>query len=123
MVTRRPAQHVSHGVPASISTSDLDEALRPEVDLVIECLGGVEPAGSVIQAALAMGKTVVSANKATLAAYGRELAVYMREPDRRLWFGAAVGCAGQGSGRWPTTLAVLGDVREIVRRRSCASPQ
>jgi len=91
VVTRRPAQHVSHGVPASISTGDLDAALRPEVDLVIECLGGVEPAGSVIQAALAMGKTVVTANKAALAAYGRELALYMREPDRKLWFGAAVG--------------------------------
>jgi len=36
--------------------------------------------------------------------------------------GETVRLRGQGAGRWPTTLAVLGDVREIVRRRSRAAP-
>jgi homoserine dehydrogenase len=35
--------------------------------------------------------------------------------------GETVRLAGQGAGRWPTTLAVLGDVQEIVRRRSRAA--
>jgi len=74
-------------------TDDFDRALLPEVDLVIECLGGVEPAGSVIVAALAMRKAVATANKAAVAAYWPELAPSLREPNRRLWFSATVGGA------------------------------
>ncbi len=109
-MTRHPAQQIARGVPASIATDDLDRALRPEVDLVIEVLSGVEPAGSVIEAALAMGKTVVTANKAAVASYWQELASYMRDPDRRLWFGAAVG----GAVPMLETLSRLDDrVREL----------
>jgi len=93
VVTRHPAQLVTQGVPESIATGDLDQALRPGVDLVIEALSGIEPAGSVIAAALAMGKMVVTANKAAVVTYWGQFAAYMGEPDRRLRFGAAVGGA------------------------------
>jgi homoserine dehydrogenase len=93
VVTQHPAQHVMRGVPASIATNDLEQALRPDVHLIIECLSGIEPAGSVIEAALALGKIVVTANKAAVATYWQKLALFMHEPDRRLWFGATVGGA------------------------------
>jgi homoserine dehydrogenase len=93
VVTRHPAQLVANGVPASIASDDLDQALRADVDLVIEAMSGVEPAGSLIEAALAMGKTVVTSNKAAVATYWHEFALYTRDADRRLWFGATVGGA------------------------------
>src|SRR6202011_3856112 len=93
VVVRRPQRHAAVGLPASLLTDDAKLALRPDVDLVIECWGGVEPAGSVIEAALAKGKTVVTANKAAVAAYWPEFASFAQEPDRRLWFSAAAGGA------------------------------
>jgi homoserine dehydrogenase len=93
VVTRHREWLMVKGIPAAIASDDLDRALAPDVDLVIECLGGVEPAGSMIEAALARGKFVVTANKAVIAAYSAEFASAMREPDRRLWFGAAAGGA------------------------------
>jgi homoserine dehydrogenase len=91
IVVRRPDKHLASGIAGPVVTDNADVALIPEIDLVIECLGGVEPAGSVIEAALAMGKTVVTANKAAVAAYWSEFATYASAPDRRLWFSAAVG--------------------------------
>jgi homoserine dehydrogenase len=110
VVTRRPAKAVANGLAAPLASSELDRALAREIDLVIECIGGIEPAGSVIEAALAMGKTVVSANKAAIAAYWTEFSSFTREPRRRLWFSAAVG----GAVPVLETLAGLGDqVREV----------
>jgi homoserine dehydrogenase len=108
VVTRHPARHVANGVPASIASDDLHQAFRADVDLVIEALSGVEPAGSVIEAALMMGKTVVTANKAAVATYWHEFSAYLAEPDRRLWYGATVGGA-------VPMLETLGHLRGGVR--------
>jgi homoserine dehydrogenase len=93
VVVRRPERHLASGVPAHLVTDNTDAALHADIDLVIECMSGVEPAGSVIEAALAFGKTVVSANNAAVAEYWPELALFTREPDRRLWLSATVGGA------------------------------
>ena len=55
-------------------TTDLDSIVAdPEVDIVVEVIGGLEPARSLILAAIAHGKHVVTANKAVIARYGDEI--------------------------------------------------
>ena len=62
----------------------------PEIDIVVELIGGLEPARSFILRALANGKHVVTANKALLATHGEELYSEARERGRMLAFEAAV---------------------------------
>lgn len=58
----------------SILTNSWEEIIRdPEIDIVIELIGGIEPARTYILAALEAGKHVVSANKDLIAVYGKEL--------------------------------------------------
>jgi homoserine dehydrogenase len=45
----------------------------PEVDLIVEVIGGLQPAKDLVLAALKAGKPVVTANKELMAAYGAEL--------------------------------------------------
>src|SRR5665811_147435 len=60
--------------PASYATDDLQSVVDDDrVQLVVELMGGVEPARTLILKALAAGKPVVSANKALIAAHGPEL--------------------------------------------------
>ncbi|MGH2406923.1 MAG: homoserine dehydrogenase, partial [Candidatus Limnocylindrales bacterium] len=61
------------------------------VDVVVELLGGVEPAGALIAAALAGGRSVVTANKALLARRGAELEAAARRSGATLRFEASVG--------------------------------
>lgn len=63
----------------------------PDVDIVCELLGGLEPAGSLIVAALERGTPVVTANKELLANRGRELFDAADAKDVDLYFEAAVG--------------------------------
>ena len=59
------------GIDRALLTDDaLTLASRPDVDLVIELLGGIEPARSLILAAMSAGSSVVTANKALLAEDG-----------------------------------------------------
>jgi homoserine dehydrogenase len=62
----------------------------PSIDIVVELIGGLEPARSFILRALANGKHVVTANKALLATHGEELYAEARERGRMLAFEAAV---------------------------------
>ncbi|HYA00018.1 MAG TPA: homoserine dehydrogenase [Candidatus Binatia bacterium] len=65
----------------------------PGVDVVVELLGGLEPAGTLIDAALGSGLGVVTANKAVIAHRGHELAGRVRHGSGGLAFEAAVGAA------------------------------
>ncbi len=59
------------GIDRTLLTDDaVSLAARPDVDLVIELLGGIEPARSLILAAISAGSSVVTANKALLAEDG-----------------------------------------------------
>ena len=59
---------------AEVLTTDAAAlVIDPEVDVVVEVIGGIEPARSLVRAALAVGKPVVTANKALLATHGAEL--------------------------------------------------
>ena len=48
-------------------------AVHPDVDIVVELIGGIEPARSLVMSAIAAGKHVVTANKALLAHHGNEI--------------------------------------------------
>jgi homoserine dehydrogenase len=56
--------------PALLTTDAMSLATRPDVDIVVELIGGIEPAGSLLLAAFKAGKSVVTANKALLAQDG-----------------------------------------------------
>ncbi len=72
-------------------TSDPARVLDdPAIDIVVELIGGLEPARTFILRALANGKHVVTANKALLATHGEELYAAARERGRMLAFEAAV---------------------------------
>ena len=62
------------GVDASLLTDNWKEIVEdPEISIVIEVMGGIEPAKTMILEALCAGKNVVTANKDLVAVYGREL--------------------------------------------------
>jgi homoserine dehydrogenase len=63
----------------------------PDTDVVVELMGGDEPARTLILAALRAGKAVVTANKHVLAHHGPELEAAAREAGAALRFEAAVG--------------------------------
>ncbi|MEW6752122.1 MAG: homoserine dehydrogenase [Candidatus Latescibacterota bacterium] len=65
----------------------------PEIDIVVETIGGIEPARSYIIKALQGGKAVVTANKKLLALHGRELFAAARAHNTSIGFEAAV-CGG-----------------------------
>jgi homoserine dehydrogenase len=77
---------------ASILSDDLDALYTdPEIDVVIELVGGEEPARSFIERALKAGKHVITANKAVMAVYGPELLALADEQGVGLLFEASVG--------------------------------
>ncbi|WP_239066626.1 homoserine dehydrogenase [Demequina activiva] len=79
-------------VPASALTSDA-EALVDAADVVVELMGGQEPAKSLILRALARGAAVVTANKALLATHGAELYEAADAAGADLYYEAAVAGA------------------------------
>jgi homoserine dehydrogenase len=62
-----------------------------DIDLVIELMGGLEPARSFVKTALENGKHVVTANKALIARHGEELFPLAAEKGLQIGFEAAVG--------------------------------
>lgn len=73
-------------------TDDLDRVVDdPDVQLVVELMGGLEPAGTLVERALAAGKPVVTANKELMAARGFDLLKVAGASGVSLLFEAAVG--------------------------------
>ena len=70
-------------------TSDIDAFFREPVDVIVEALGGVEPAYTLVRRALDRGIPVVTANKSLIAAYGDELAQHARRRATALRFEAS----------------------------------
>ena len=63
----------------------------PEVGIVVEAMGGVEPAYTFVKAMLLAGKQVTTSNKNLVAEKGAELIAIAREKDLNFMFGASVG--------------------------------
>lgn len=79
-------------LPPDLLTTDLDSIVTdPAVDIVVEVLGGLEPARSLILRAIAHGKHVVTANKTLIARYGEEIFTAAGEAGVYVMLEAAVG--------------------------------
>jgi homoserine dehydrogenase len=79
------------GIDAALLTDDPGAVVAdPAIDLVVELIGGVDPARDLILAALKGGKPVVTGNKALLAAHGAELFEAAEDAGVDLLFEAAV---------------------------------
>jgi homoserine dehydrogenase len=82
------------GVPGELVTTDaMGLVTRPDVDIVVEMMGGIEPARSLLLAAMRTGKSVVTANKALLGADGAVMHAAAREHGADLFYEAAVAGA------------------------------
>jgi homoserine dehydrogenase len=79
--------------PAGIMLTDrLQDVVRsPDVDIVVELIGGIEPARTLVLEAIANDKHVVTANKALLALHGNEIFAAARKKGVMVAFEAAVG--------------------------------
>ena len=75
-----------------ILTHDFNDIVNdPEVDIVVEVMGGTGAAYKFVKASLEAGKSVVTSNKALVAAYGPELVRLAREKNINFMFEASVG--------------------------------
>lgn len=73
-------------------TTDYEEIINdPEIDIIVEVMGGEEPTKEYILRALRAGKHVVTANKDVVAKYGKELFAAAEESNVDLMFEASVG--------------------------------
>ncbi|MBA3021398.1 homoserine dehydrogenase [Propionicimonas sp.] len=82
------------GIDSALLTDDaIGLASRPDVDLVIELMGGIEPARTLILAAINAGSSVITANKALLAEDGPTIYSAAEEAGVDVYFEAAVAGA------------------------------
>ena len=90
----RRAGHSRPGIDAALLTTDAETlATRPDIDIVVEVIGGIEPARTLLLAAMKAGKSVVTANKALLAENGEEIHAVARDTGGDLYYEASVAGA------------------------------
>jgi homoserine dehydrogenase len=93
-VAVRRAGRARPGIPDHLLTTDAAELVkRDDIDVVIEVIGGIEPARSLILTAFENGASVVTANKALLAADGAALHAAASAAGVDLYYEAAVAAA------------------------------
>ena len=90
----RNASLVREGIDPSLFTADAHSVVtNPEIDLVVELMGGIEPARELILLAIENGKSVITANKALLATHGADLYSAADARGVDLYYEAAVAGA------------------------------
>jgi homoserine dehydrogenase len=91
ILNRRIAEkHVDWVPPAVRWTENVDEVLDSDTDVLLELMGGLEPAGTWVRRALASGKSVITANKQLIAAEGIALSELACRHRQHLAYGASV---------------------------------
>ncbi|WP_320677135.1 homoserine dehydrogenase [Prochlorococcus sp. MIT 1300] len=79
-------------LPSRLLTADAQSVVDdPNVQLVVEVMGGIEPARTLIMRSIAAGKSVVTANKAVIARHGQEIAAAAEAAGVYVLIEAAVG--------------------------------
>lgn len=79
-------------LPSEILTTDLEAIVtNPDIDIIVELIGGLEPARSLILQAITNGKHVVTANKAVMARFGPEIYAAANQAKVYVLLEAAVG--------------------------------
>jgi len=92
VAVRDPGRPRPIELPAALFSTDPAAVVAdPAVEIVVEVMGGLEPARSLILAAIAAGKPVVTANKAVIARHGAEIAAAAAEKGVYVLMEAAVG--------------------------------
>ena len=81
-------------IPKTMLTDDWKSVVNdPEIDIIVELMGGIEPAKTIQMAALKAGKDVVTANKKMLASEGKDIFSLATKLGRHVGFRASfVGC-------------------------------
>jgi len=92
VVVRDIEKAAKAGVPKNLLTTEAEDVIV-SADIVIEVMGGIEPARTYILQALNSGSDVITANKALLATHGTELFDAAEQVGAQLYFEAAVGGA------------------------------
>jgi homoserine dehydrogenase len=78
-------------VPADVVwTGDAESVLSSDADIIVELIGGLNPAEQIVRRALSVGKSVVTANKQLIARHGPDLLQLAARQECRLEFGASV---------------------------------
>ena len=94
VAVRRPELQRDADVPAELLTTDAAGLVSSgDLDLVVEVIGGIEPARSLILSALEHGASVVTANKALLAEDGSTMFAAAEKAGRDLYYEASVAGA------------------------------
>jgi homoserine dehydrogenase len=92
VAARDLGRHAADGIPSALLTdAPAHLVASPDVDVIVEVMGGDEPARTLIAAALSVGKPVVTANKHVLAHHGPDLEAVVRGSGAAFRFEAAVG--------------------------------
>ncbi len=88
---RNVARKKQPWVPANVVwTEQFSDVINSDAEIVVELIGGLSPAGELVRAALAAGKSVVTANKQLIARHGPELLQLANENGCQLEYGASV---------------------------------
>jgi len=88
---RNIARKRADWVPSTVQwTEDFEAVLNSDANILLELVGGLDPAGSWVRRALEAGKSVVTANKKLIAFHGIELEKLARSRNAHLRYGAAV---------------------------------
>ena len=91
VLVRDPSKQRSVPLPPGLITTDADDILsNADVDVVVELIGGEEPARSYILESIARGKHVVTANKEVMARHGPDILDAARKHGVQVFFEAAV---------------------------------
>ena len=112
-------------LPSSMLSTDWKQAVSdPKVDIVVELIGGLEPARSIQMEALKAGKDVVTANKKLLAKEGDTIFQQVSALNRRLGFRATfvgghsliheLGLAGTGAKKFRRIYAILNGTSNYI---------
>lgn len=81
-----------HLAPMELYTTSFDDIINdPEIDIVAECMGGIEPARSFILRALSAGKTVVTSNKEVMSKHWPAFEQAAKQTGAGLYLEATVG--------------------------------
>lgn len=119
-----------HGSAPPAWTDRFDDLLASDVDVVVEAIGGAEPAVDYVRAALLAGKSVVTSNRQVIAHHGPALLALAERQGRQLRYEAAVGGAmpivralgdGLAGDRITRIVAILNGTANAVLSRMDAS--
>lgn len=90
ILVRDASRRRAPGVASDLITDDVEAFLAVDCDVVIEAIGGLEPAHRIARHALGAGRSFITANKALVAAHGDELERIARERNASFFYEAAV---------------------------------